>query len=103
MSKERTDIHKVTETAPYRDMTLGNQVYGGGGAREFLTGEWRTETPVMDWEKCTHCLLCAPMCPDSCIPVENGKRLDFDYDHCKGCGICVNMCAFHAISMKEGL
>ncbi len=38
-NKERTDISKVHETAPYTDMTLGNQIYGGGGSREFKTGE----------------------------------------------------------------
>ena len=64
-----TDIKKVNEKAPFQDMTLGNQVYGGGGSREFKTGEWRTQTPVMNWEKCVNCLLCAPFCPDSCIPV----------------------------------
>ena len=43
-------------------------------------------------EKCKQCLLCAPFCPDSSIPVREGKRLDFDYDHCKGCGICAKVC-----------
>ena len=99
----RTDINKVNETAPYQDITLGNQVYGGGGSAEFKTGEWRTQTPIMDWDKCVHCLLCTPCCPDSCIPVKDGKRQDFDYDHCKGCGICAKVCSFNAITMKEGL
>ena len=67
-----TDINKVTEKAPYQDMTLGNQIYGGGGSKDFKTGEWRTQTPVMNWEKCVNCLLCAPFCPDSCIPVVDG-------------------------------
>ncbi|MCR5227336.1 MAG: 4Fe-4S binding protein [Eubacterium sp.] len=102
-NKVRTDITKITEKSPYQDITPGNVVYGGGGAASFLTGEWRTQTPVIDWDKCKQCLLCAPMCPDSSIPVEDGKRLDFDYDHCKGCGICVGSCSFGAITMKEGL
>ena len=102
-NKVRTDITILTEKAPYQDITPGNVVYGGGGAASFLTGEWRTQTPVIDWDKCKQCLLCAPMCPDSSIPVEDGKRLDFDYDHCKGCGICVGSCSFGAITMKEGL
>ncbi len=102
-NKVRTDITKITEKSPYQDITPGNVVYGGGGAANFLTGEWRTQTPVIDWDKCKQCLLCAPMCPDSSIPVVDGKRLDFDYDHCKGCGICVGSCSFGAITMKEGL
>ena len=102
-NKVRTDISKITEKSPYQDITPGNVVYGGGGASTFLTGEWRTMTPVIDWDKCKQCLLCVPMCPDSSIPVKDGKRLDFDYDHCKGCGICVGCCSFGAITMKEGL
>ena len=102
-NKVRTDITKITEKSPYQDITPGNVVYGGGGAASFLTGEWRTQTPVIDWDKCKQCLLCAPMCPDSSIPVVDGKRQDFDYDHCKGCGICVGCCSFGAITMKEGL
>ena len=102
-NKTATDITKVTETAPYQDMTLGNQIYGGGGARTFKTGEWRTSTPVIDWDKCTQCLMCAPMCPDSSIPVVDGKRQEFDLNHCKGCGVCVGACSFGAITMKEGL
>ena len=42
-----TDISKIKETSPYYDMTPGNQIYGGGGACKFNTGEWRTKTPVM--------------------------------------------------------
>lgn len=102
-NNQRTDISKITEKSPYQDMTLGNQVYGGGGSKDFKTGEWRTKTPVMDWDKCAQCLLCVPFCPDSSIPVCDGKRQDFDYDHCKGCGICAKVCSFKAISMKEGL
>ena len=64
-NKVRTDISKITEKSPYQDITPGNVVYGGGGAVDFLTGEWRTQTPVIDWDKCVQCLLCAPMCPDS--------------------------------------
>ena len=77
-----TDIMKINEQSPYYDITAGNQIYGGGGSRKFVTGEWRTQTPVVDWDKCTHCLLCTPACPDSSIPVKDGKRLDFNLDYC---------------------
>ena len=99
----RTDITRINENSPYTDLTEGLQLYAGGTSRLFRTGEWRTNTPVLDPDKCRQCLLCAPVCPDSSIPVKNGKRLDFDYDHCKGCGICVKACPFGAITMKEGI
>lgn len=97
-----TDISKITEASPWQDITEGNQIYGAGTSKEFKTGEWRTKTPVIDWNKCSQCLLCTPVCPDSCIPVKDGKRQDFDLDHCKGCGICSKVCVFGAIVMKEG-
>ena len=99
----RTDITRINENSPYTDLTEGLQLYAGGTSRLFRTGEWRTNTPVLDFDKCRQCLLCAPVCPDSSIPVKNGKRLDFDYDHCKGCGICAKACPFGAITMKEGI
>ena len=60
------------------------------------------DTPKFIEEKCKQCLLCVPVCPDSSIPVKEGKRLDFDLDHCKGCGICEKACPFDAIIMKKG-
>lgn len=93
---------KINQETRWQDMTPGLRIYEPGTSKSFETGEWRTETPVLDTQKCKQCLLCVPYCPDSSIPVKEGKRLDFDYDHCKGCGICVSACPFGAITMKEG-
>ena len=71
----RTDISKIHDNSKWTELTPGNHVYGGGTSKAFNTGEWRTSTPVLDESKCVHCLLCAPVCPDSCIPVVSGKRL----------------------------
>lgn len=98
----RTDVTKINEQTPYEDLTEALMIFDGGNSKAFMTGEWRTVTPVIDFDKCKQCLLCAPVCPDSSIPVKDGKRLDFDYDHCKGCGICSKACPFGAITMKEG-
>ncbi len=93
---------EINESVKWQDLTEGLKIFESGTSRQFNTGEWRTETPVMEWDKCKQCLLCVPYCPDSSIPVKDEKRLDFDYDHCKGCGICVKACPFGAISMREG-
>lgn len=93
---------EINERTAWQDLTEGLQIHEPATAKAFETGEWRTATPVIDMDKCKQCLLCVPYCPDSCIPVKNGKREDFDYDHCKGCGICVKACPFGAITMKEG-
>lgn len=99
----RTDITKINEKSPWTELTEGLQLFAGGTSRRFMTGEWRTNTPVWDFKKCKQCLLCTPTCPDVCIPVVDGKRKGFDYDHCKGCGICAKVCPFQAIEMKEGI
>ncbi len=70
---------------------------------EFLTGAWKTYTPVRDVEKCTRCLLCTLFCPDGAIHWKTEKGdIEFDYDFCKGCGICANECPTKAITMKLG-
>ena len=99
----RTDVSKINETTPHTGLTEGLMIFGAGTSKEFKTGEWRTNTPVFLEDKCKQCLLCAPVCPDSCIPVTDGKREKFDMDHFKGCGICAKVCPFVAIEMKEGI
>lgn len=98
----RTDVTKINENTPHQELTEGLMTFAGGTSKHFCTGEWRTNTPVFIEEKCRQCLLCAPVCPDSAIPVRESKRAEFDYDHCKGCGICAKACPFGAIVMKEG-
>ena len=92
------DIH---ENSPWQEMTPGGEIYEGGTARLTMTGEWRVNRPVWDKDKCRQCLLCTPYCPDSSIPVTDGKRDDFDFDRCMGCGICATVCPFDAISITK--
>ena len=91
----------INEQSKWQDLTPGCEIYEPGTAVLTKTGEWRTMTPHWDPAKCKQCLLCAPYCPDSSIPVVNGKRQDFDFDHCKGCGICYKVCPFKAISFGK--
>ena len=81
MSKKAAEIN---EQIPWQELTTGCEIYEPGTSRLTMTGEWRSKVPVLHKEKCKQCLLCAPFCPDSSIPVKDGKREDFDYDHCKG-------------------
>lgn len=99
----RTDITKINEKTPHTGLTEGMHIYNAGTSKLFKTGEWRNNTPVYQEDKCKHCFLCAPVCPDSSIIVNNGKMTGIDLDHCKGCGICANVCPFGAITMKEGI
>ena len=91
----------INEQSTWQELTPGGEIYEGGTACMTITGEWRTMVPKWDATKCKQCLLCAPYCPDSSIPVVGGKRQDFDFDHCKGCGICYKVCPFQAISFGK--
>ncbi len=99
----KSDINNLGLNVKWQDISLGCTIVGSGTSEAFKTGEWRTDTPKFLKDKCKQCLLCAPACPDSAIPVKDGKRLEFDLDHCKGCGICAKACPFHAIEMLKGV
>jgi pyruvate ferredoxin oxidoreductase delta subunit len=67
------------------------------------TGDWRSQTPVIDHEKCSQkdsCLLCWLYCPDGVISREFPIEIDLEY--CKGCGVCAEECPRKAIQMAEG-
>ncbi|HIC94410.1 MAG TPA: ferredoxin [Anaerolineae bacterium] len=82
----------VNLEAGWREASMAGIVTDAGNSVEYLTGGWRTLKPVRDEERCTHCMICWVYCPDSCILVEDGRVVGFDYDHCKGCGICAAEC-----------
>jgi pyruvate ferredoxin oxidoreductase delta subunit len=69
-----------------------------------LTGQWRTERPVMDHSKCVAvksgkmaCMQCWVYCPETVISKTVPITIDLDY--CKGCGICAEVCPSGAITM----
>ena len=79
-------------------LRVGN-VWGPAGSKKLNTGEWRTETPVVDNDKCVRCKLCERYCPEGCVDVgEEGCHIDLFY--CKGCGLCAYECPKKAIEMN---
>jgi len=89
----------MSEKPGWKKIPVAGLIVDAGNAREYKTGDWRTQRPVIDRDLCTNCLTCWVNCPDSSIIVEDGKFKEFDYDHCKGCAICVGVCPKKAISM----
>lgn len=63
-----------------------------GSACHYSTGGWRLRRPILDEERCTHCLFCWLYCPDDAIRVEDGRVQGFDLERCKGCGLCAAAC-----------
>jgi len=94
------NMKKITPKVPWTEITPGGDIYAAGNSKEFITGDWSSVKPVYLIENCRQCLLCVPVCPDSAIPVKDGKRTGFDFDHCKGCGVCVKACHFDAIEIN---
>ena len=76
----------------WKELDHGDSVQAGT-AKEFHTGDWRSERPVFHKDKCINCYFCWTYCPDSAIILdENNKVAGIDYDYCKGCGICDKEC-----------
>ena len=93
---------KLNNKTSWQDLTIGGNIYDAGNAKEFKTGDWRSQKPRWIEEKCKQCGLCFPVCPDDAIPVgKDQKRKDFDYDACKGCLVCVKVCPFKAIEKED--
>ncbi len=76
----------------WTELAIGAIIPEPGTASRFHTGDWRSMRPIWHEDKCIHCFRCWAFCPDSAIPVEDGKRRDFDLRYCKGCGICAKEC-----------
>ena len=99
MKKTKWDVSDIDTWGPDKH-ELGATIPTAGNSFEVQTGDWRSERPSIDLEKCTGCTLCYFYCPDASIHVDNGKAIDIDLKHCKGCGICAKECPVGAITME---
>ena len=63
------------------------------------TGKWAVTQPRINHEKCTKCLRCWIVCPDSAIEIKK-ELIITNYFFCKGCGICKEECPVDAIRME---
>jgi len=85
----------------WREILAGGLITNAGNSEEYETGSWRSYRPIIDMDRCTHCMICWVYCPDGSILVTDGKVSGVDLAHCKGCGICAHECPRKAISMVE--
>ncbi len=54
---------------------------------------------VVDYDRCTFCARCIPVCPYSAVRGELRKSLEIVQAMCMGCGACAAECAVDAIEM----
>jgi 2-oxoacid:acceptor oxidoreductase delta subunit (pyruvate/2-ketoisovalerate family) len=62
---------------------------------------WRVERPEIDREICTRCGLCFVGCPEGAISLDGQHYPVIDYDHCKGCMLCAHLCPLQGIIRKK--
>jgi pyruvate ferredoxin oxidoreductase delta subunit len=92
---------KNMEHYKWQELNIGCVVDEPGNARDYLTGDWRTQRPEWTESKCIKCGACWMFCPDAAIAQKTDGYFTANYDYCKGCGICAKECWPGAITMVE--
>jgi pyruvate ferredoxin oxidoreductase delta subunit len=92
---------KPMDQYKWHELNVGCVIEEVGNAREYKTGDWRSQKPIHDNSKCTRCSLCWLFCPDSAVFEIEDEYFDTNLDYCKGCGICAKECRPGAITMVE--
>ncbi len=99
--KSASKRFKSESELTWRDLEIGSIVTEPGNASQYRTGDWRSQRPIFDFDKCIKCRLCQIYCPEGCIyETEEGYFLS-DLYYCKGCGICAKECPKDAVTMVD--
>jgi len=85
----------------WRDLELACIIINPGNAVEYRTGDWRSQRPVWDDDRCIKCGICYIYCPDMAVRQREDGYFEADLNYCKGCGICARECWTGAIHMEE--
>ena len=83
----------------WHDIDIGAVIDIPGNAAEYKTGDWRSERPILNKERCIKCGICYIFCPEGCIHQDPEGYLEADLYYYKGCGICARECWTQAINM----
>jgi pyruvate ferredoxin oxidoreductase gamma subunit len=83
----------------WQEILPGCVVVEPGNASEYRTGDWRSQHPEFEYEKCNKCGLCYIFCPEGCIEPKGDDYFKANQYYCKGCGICAKECPKNVITM----
>ena len=92
---------KAENEITWKDLEIGSIVTEPGNASQYQTGDWRSQKPIVDKDKCNKCTLCFIYCPEGCIERDTEGYFEPNLFYCKGCGICATECPKKAITMVE--
>ncbi len=85
----------------WQDIPLGCIVTSPGNAAEYKTGDWRSDRPIWNKDRCIKCGICSLFCPEGCVASDSEGYFEADLYYCKGCGICARECWTEAIKMES--
>jgi len=94
-------LPKSENELTWRDLEIGGIVTEPGNASQYQTGDWRSQKPTYDFDRCIKCGLCQLFCPEGCIEPNADGHFEADLYYCKGCGICARECWTKVITMVE--
>lgn len=100
-SRRAVTLAKKDNELTWRDITTGAVAIEPGNASQYCTGDWRSQKPTYEFDKCTKCGLCQIYCPEGCISQNEEEYFVADLFYCKGCGICAKECPTKVITMVE--
>lgn len=85
----------------WKELEIGCIVTEPGSAASYRTGDWKSQRPIWDFNKCIKCGICYMVCPEGCIEQIADGFFEANLFYCKGCGICARECWTNAISLEE--
>ena len=85
----------------WQELLPGCVVTEAGNAKQYRTGDWKSQHPVWNHQKCIKCGICSLFCPEGCVKQNEEGYFEANLYYCKGCGICARECWTEAITMIE--